>query len=230
MSNVKFSALENRIKTRYPSFSYKFKDQDSFMKRLGKAMFFNKGFMSVYTTTLGSTVYFPNKADFDADPDNYFETLCHEYVHVADDAKHPVLFKLKYLFPQILAAPAVLFVLLLPILIPLMIFSIISPWWLLTLLTAAFLAPISSPGRTQAELRGYGMSIKVRMWEGFNTDDVIKYFNERYVPAFTESGYYYMCRNKDYVEKELDKYIVSDDCLKDENPAYQDVYNLVKKI
>lgn len=225
MPNIKFSALENRIKSRYPKFSYKFKDEDSLMQRIGKVLFFNKGFLTVSTTTLGPTVYFPKREWFEANPDNYFETLCHEYVHVVDDAKHPIWFKLKYAFPQILAAPAALFVLLLPILIPLMIFSIISPWWLLTLLTALFLAPIPSTGRTQAELRGYGMSVKVRVWEGIFNDS---YF-ERYAEAFTGSGYYYMCPRKDYIIDKLKQYAESDDCLNDDTPAYRDVYNIIKK-
>ncbi|MFA5048766.1 MAG: hypothetical protein WC516_07105 [Patescibacteria group bacterium] len=226
MSNVMFAALENRIKARYPGFSYKFKDEESFMQRIGKAMFFNKDFMTSYTNTFGQTVYFPNRANFDKNPDNYFETLCHEYVHIADDAAHPILFKLKYALPQILALPAVLFILLSPIFIFLMAFSIISSLWLLTLLSVVFLAPIPSPGRTQAELRGYGMSIKIRMWANIN--DVTPYLN-RYLPAFVGSGYYYMCPFKRYVAKELDKYFKTDDCINDKNPAYKDVYNLVQK-
>lgn len=224
MPNIKFAALENRIKSRYPKFNYKFKDEDPKMKFLGKLMFFNKSFLTGYTTTIGQTVYFPSKKKFEISPDDYFETLCHEYVHIADDAAHPILFKLKYAFPQILAFPAVLLVLLLPLLIPLMVFSLVSPWWLLTLLMAVFLAPIPSPGRTEAELRGYGMSVKVRMWEGIFGDS---YYN-RCLNYFTSSSYYYMCRNEEFILNKLKQFGTTDDCLNDDTPVYRDVYNLVK--
>lgn len=224
MYKSKYFGLADIVKAKYPKFQYKFKDQDGFMKLLGKIMFFNKDFMKVYTTTIGQTVYFPQKSQFDDCPDAFFETLCHEYVHIADDAKHPILFKLKYLFPQILAFPAILFILLSPVFITLMALSLMSPLWLLTLLSAVFLAPIPSPGRTQAELRGYGMSIKISQWEKYFTPVFFNFC----VEAFTGSGYWYMCRNKDYITQELKKYVDTDDCLNDENPAYRDVYNFIK--
>lgn len=217
--------LENIILARAPGFNIKFKDESKLMRFIGKVMFFNKRFM-YYTTTIGKTVYFPDRKSFEFNPESYFETLSHEYVHVLDDIKHPILFKLKYAFPQFLAFPAFLFIILSPILIPLMVLSIISPLWLLMLASALFLLPIPSPGRTKAEIRGYGMSIKVRVWNNYYSPDYL----ERLVEHFISPDYYYMCPFKDYVIKELNKFVEGDGCLNDELPCYRDVYNIIKSI
>lgn len=222
MSNIRFSKLENTIKEKYPKFKIKFKNESALMKTIGNLMFFNKSFMTNYTTTIGQTVYFSDRAKFETNPDAYFETLAHEYVHVFDYAKHPVLFTLKYLFPQLLALPSLLFIAFSVILIPLMIFSIISLWWMLLLCPLIFLAPIPSPGRTEAELRGFGMSLKVRKWENIFSESAFNFYTD----AFTTSAYYFMCPNRAHVISELRKYVDTDECLKEE--CFQDVYNIVK--
>lgn len=215
MSDMLFTQLTDKIKSRFPNFIYKFKDESNLMKLISKIMFFNKNFMN-YTTTFGATVYFPKRSTFEKNPDYWFETLCHEYVHVADDAKHPIWFKLKYALPQILSIPILFF----PIIVVLS--YLFSPLWLLLLISSMFLAPIPSPGRTQAELRGYGMNVKLENWLGRTTN--LNY----YVEAFITSAYYFMCPFKNYVTKELEKY-KTDDCLNDPNPAYKDVYTLIKR-
>ena len=42
--------------------SIKYKDNSWFMKVLSKILFFNKKFMTRFTTTIGKTVYFPRGA------------------------------------------------------------------------------------------------------------------------------------------------------------------------
>ena len=66
---------------------------------------FNEGFSEHYTTTLGSTVYFPSKADVEKNYDNYAEVLAHEGVHVFDDARQKLWFKLSYSLNQSLVLP-----------------------------------------------------------------------------------------------------------------------------
>jgi len=219
--------LQTKMKESVPDFELKFKDESKFMKPLGKLLFFNKKFMTGYITTIGKTVYWPNKEMFDSDPRRSFLTLAHEYVHVLDYVQKPVRFTLGYFFPQILAAPALLFVLLSPILVPLIIFGILSPYFLLSLVTLAFLAPIPSPGRKSAEMRGYGMSIKVNTWlhGGVNQSYIDWCANQ-----FTGSAYFYMWPFESNVKKELAEWadVHNVSCLSDKNQAYKEVFDITK--
>ena len=208
-----FDALENIIKERVPGFQIKFKDESPFMKFLGKIMFFNKRFMTGYITTIGKTIYFPGRQEFEENRGGYFKTLCHEYVHVMDYVQRPVRFILGYIFPQLLAVFSLGAIL-----------ALINPWFLLFLLALLFAAPIPSPGRAESEFRGYGMSCKVRIWKGEIIDaNLLK----QYADTFTTSAYYFMWPFRKNVDKRLREYINTDACLRDRNPAYADVYRVI---
>jgi hypothetical protein len=218
--------LENKIKECAPTYELRFKNKSTFMKVLDKILFFNKDFLTSVKTVIGTKMYWPSKEQYDKDPIATFRVLAHEFVHIMDYLRSPVRFVLGYLFPQILAAPAVLFVLLSPILIPLIAVGILSPYILLALVTTIFLAPIPSPGRKKAEMRGYGMSIKVRMWlQGSNS----QYLEDWYVDQFTGQLYYYMWPFPKSVRKELKTWEDPHGRLNDLNPAYREVYNLIKE-
>ena len=125
----KFDRLHQVIKNRVPDFKIKYKDENKFMNFLGKVMFFNKNFMKTFTTTVGTTVYFPNKDLIENNKDRYFSTLAHEYVHVLDYVNKPLTFSLSYLFPQILAVLSLFSLLILKILR--LFFSLLfnPPYW-----------------------------------------------------------------------------------------------------
>lgn len=215
MNNTeKFWALDTKIRERVPDYKIKFKNESTFMKILGKILFFNKDFMTHVTTVIGKTIYFARRDWFEADPGRYFYTLCHEYVHIMDYDRRPASFASGYLMPQALAIFSLGALL-----------SFISPWFLLFLLALIFLAPLPSRVRAWAELRGYGMSIKSRLWDG---QAVSQERIDRYVTYFTGPAYYYMWPVKHCIIKKLSKYVYSDDCLSDPNPAYMDVYNLLR--
>lgn len=210
----RYFKLVSKMKENLPGFEIKYKNESSFMEKLGKVLFFNKSFMSQYTTTIGTTIYFPNREEVEAKPEDYLYILAHECVHAWDAHNRPALFPLAYLFPQLLALLSLG-----------AFFAFISSWFLLFLLFLIFLAPIPSPGRTWAEIRGYGMTCKIKKWMEGHVD-------EKYVDHITESfagpAYYYMCPFKNYVKNKLQSYVDTDVCLKDKNPAYQYVYELVK--
>ena len=213
----RFYDLEKIIKERVPGFKIKFKDESTLMKVVGKVLFFNKSFMTSYTTTIGKTVYFPSRVKFEKNPGAYFYTLAHEYVHVMDYVAHPVRFTLGYAFPQFLAAFSLLSLL-----------AFINPYFLLFLFALAFAAPIPAPYRTWAELRGYGMSLLVRSWDGWASEEVANMVN-RYADAFTTSAYYFMCPFRTYVLNKLLDWLLSGEThLSDVNPAFMDVYALIK--
>lgn len=207
--------LQEKIKENAPGFEIRYKNEDKLMKLLDKILFFNKSFMTNFVTTFKEKVYWTDLNKFKEFPLSSFFTLAHEYVHILDDKKEPVKYKLGYLFPQCLAIFSLL-----------SFFAFFSKWFLLFLLFLLFVLPLPAPFRTKSELRGYGMSIKVRQWKfgKIHDDD----FN-RYVKQFTSGNYYYMFPFKNYIRKELEKWKNSDECLNDKNTAYKDVYNLIQE-
>lgn len=227
-NRILLTALENRIKEHASGFEIKFKNESALMKIIGKILSpFNKTFMTSFKTTIGQKVYWPTRELYEANPSQSFNTLAHEFVHIMDYKLKPIRFTLGYLFPQILAAPGVLFTLLLPVWLPLMILSILSPWWLLFLVSLVFLAPIPSPGRKKAEVRGYGMSCLVRFWRFGSVLD--REFNH-YVGAFTGPAYYFMWPFKRSIEKQLKPYCSENaSVFNDPNSAYKVVYNLLEE-
>lgn len=106
-------------------------------------------FMERYITTIGETVYFPDKMLEEGDSENVVRVLVHETVHVADSNKlSSPLFKFLYLFPQSLAVLALL---------SLLAFWKLSFLWCLLFLLC--LAPIPAPFRYWFELRAYRTQI-----------------------------------------------------------------------
>jgi len=207
-----FDKLEQVIKTRVPEFEIKYKEESNFMKLLNKILFFNKRFME-FTTTIGKKVYFTNKKKIEENPNSCFITLAHEYVHVIDGMNEP-LFKLKYLFPQILSVFSLFSFL-----------SFFSLWFLLFLTFLLFLLPIPAPFRTKSEIRGYGMTLFVEKKLNYDYEVDLKYIVDKFVNA----DYYFMSRNKKYVEKELREYLDTDKCLNDKTPVYAEVLNILNE-
>jgi hypothetical protein len=223
MNRTLLTKLEEAIKEQVPEFEVRFKNEGTLMKWIGKILFFNKSFLTKYVTTRGKIPYWPNKENYESNPDSSFETLAHEFIHIMDYMLKPISFTLSYLFPQILALPGLISLLLLPILI------FISPWWLLMLLFLVFLAPMPSPGRKNSEVRGYGMSLRVTMWREGRVS--IEKFDS-IVNNFIGPNYYYMWPYEKEIRRELCDYSLKNDpiCIKnDPNPAWKIVYNVLKE-
>ena len=117
------------------------KSQSWFMKVLSKILFFNKNFLTSYTTTIGKTIY-ASDMFYSKPQKERIVTLAHEYVHV-QQRKWMWL----YLMPQIFAIFAILGFWL-------------SPWFFLCLL---FLAPLPSP-RAYLELEAYKVTVLMTYW------------------------------------------------------------------
>ena len=99
-------ALETIIARQIPSFQVKFKDESKLMQALGLLMLpFNPTFLTNFTTTIGSAVYFPSRAQYEGQPDDSVFTLAHEFVHLHDSQEAGLRFQLSYGAPQILAVP-----------------------------------------------------------------------------------------------------------------------------
>ena len=163
-----FDKIEKYGRDRY-GIEIAYKDESKFMQLLGKLLFFNKRFMTSYTTTISDTVYFPSRDSVKQNRDTAALVLGHELQHVNDAHKMTFpIFALMYLSPQIFALLAILAIW-------------FSPLWLLALVC---LLPIPSPGRTVLELHGYAVStVLIRRWCSWRADCVSQ---------FTTSAYYWM--------------------------------------
>ncbi len=105
---------------------------------------FCPGFLTRFTTVIGTTVYFPSRAYIENNPEGAMQTLAHEAVHLIDAEKISwPAFAAAYLFPQILA-------------IGVFTFPWLGLWSLFFLL---FLLPIPSPTRARIESRAYALDI-----------------------------------------------------------------------
>lgn len=173
---------------RFPRAEIKFKDESRFMWLLSKLLFFTKGFMTDYTTTIGTTVYFPSKDWLEKNYRNALETVMHEYIHMWDSA-HASLgyFEFTYLFPQIGVVGTIL-----------SIMAIWNTWFLLFLVCLLFILPWPSPGRTCWESNGYAMSMIVDSFFAGPEYNAKKDAEDLSI-YFTSGAYYWMCRNKDKV-------------------------------
>lgn len=200
-----------------PGFEIRFKDSSPWMKFLNFfAQIFNKDFMTKYTTTTNTIVYFPTKAELLAHQEMYAGVLAHELVHMKERlATGAAPYFLRYAFPQILAALAV--------------FSLLAVWNLWFLLFLGFLlalAPLPSPGRRDIELNGYTMSLAVGYWR---TKVITEADIEWYAKQFSGAAYYFMWPWHTGIVRALKLRalrIRTGEVLKD--PVFRKVYDVMK--
>ena len=169
--------LEKHIKKEFSDFELIDKRNSLLMKLLSKILFFNKKFMSSYITVIGNKVYVPELPWKEDNPYGATEVLAHEWVHMKDNKRLGMAFKLLYLMPQILT--------------PLCLLGFWNPWFFLAILC---ILPFPAPWRTKFELRGYTISMACRYWLLGREPDY-----HFFIKQFTGPNYYFMCPFEDYV-------------------------------
>jgi hypothetical protein len=176
---MSFDKLVENAKQFFPDLQIKYKDESPFMKLLSKILFFNTSFMTSYTTTIGSTIYFPNKNFIEIRPMSSTIIFLHELVHIYDSKRfNKSIFSFLYLSPQILAL----------LTFPLLFISLkFLPLLLL-------LAPIPSPGRMYLEKRAYFVSLYVmqQLATKFNYNSKLDRNKEYFSSQFDSGSYYWM--------------------------------------
>ena len=152
------------------------KRDSALMWLLNKILFFLPNFMENFTTTIGKTIYMPNRT-LSILSVWIAPLMGHECQHAWDSQRWGALYYFGYLFPQVLALGSLM-----------AIFS--SLWWLLCL---AALLPWPAPFRMLIERRGYLISLigydmlsddKSSAKQARAIDDVVK--------QFTGHNYYFM--------------------------------------
>lgn len=175
-----FEQAVSVAKTHFPNLKIKYKDDSFFMKFLSYVLFFNKDFMSKYITTIGETIYYPSKQHVMMNEENAVNVLCHELVHV-QQSKNNKLFKVKYLFPQILSVFALL-----------ALFAFWTKFALLALVFLVFLIPMPAAFRAEYEYEAYvtTMYCKFVRDNEVSPNTMIHLITQN----FTTSSYYWMDR------------------------------------
>lgn len=201
------------------------KSKSLLMKVLSKILFFNKNFMSTYSTTIGNTVYLSDNLhrDMDRVPSRYIRLMLHELVHIVDSRDECAFaFSFRYLMPQSLALLSLL-----------AIFGCVFPPMFFMLVFLLCLAPIPSKWRTRYETRAYVSNIIFdEMYYKVNVQDDIgwvKRNEKRIMSNFTGWSYYRMCPSEDKVAKELVRLLKKRHNKKDlikEVPAFKLFYEI----
>lgn len=206
----RFDRFLSLLQQRLPNFQVKAKENSKLMVFLSWLLFFNKSFLSSFVTTIGQTVYFPQKR---LQKKNRFDliTLAHEYIHARDGSKlGNFLFGFLYLFPVSLA--------------PFMLLLTMVSWPLGLFLFAFFLTPLPAPGRMYLERRGYLVSLLIyneTLKEKHLTAPLRKELlleqAQKYERHFIGPTYYFMWPwgSKKFFQEKIDK-IVTGEILQEE--------------
>ncbi len=206
--------LTQSAKLYFPQLETQYKDQSWLMRLLGKILFFNKKFMTNYTTTIGSTVYFPNADFVKQRPISALVILMHELVHINDAKKMgSLLFSFLYLTPQILALLAIPLLFLMGWKIPLLLFLVL-------------MSPLPSYFRMHFEKRAYMASLYVTnaLGKKLGFDPMLDKNEAYYLSQFRNSYYYFMWVFKG-LNKEFDVAVVK---IKNGERPYDDpVFNIL---
>jgi hypothetical protein len=180
----------NKAKEYFPDLKIKFKDESLFMKILSYILFFNKYFMTDYTTTIGSTIYYPSRKKIDKFEISSIIVLLHELVHIYDAKKvSKPLFSFLYLIPQSLV------LLLLPL-------FFLLDWTLVLPLILLCLLPLPAYFRMVYEKRAYMVSMYVMnvLSKKMNFKYDVDKYSKEFLSYFKSSFYYFM-----WVFPDLDK-------------------------
>lgn len=176
-----FADITTRAREVFPDLKIKYKNESLLMKIMGTLLFFNPLFMKSYSTTLGSTIYFPSEAFIKNHPVQATLELMHEIIHLYDEKKYgKLLFAASYFFPQILSL--------------LFIPALFIIGWKLSLLFLIFLAPLPAVFRMLLERKAYSSSLYVMMKLNnannfnINLDD----HKHHFITYFNSMDYYLM--------------------------------------
>lgn len=213
---MSFQDLVTAAQKDFPDLQIKYKDQSWFMKLIGTLLFFNKSFMTSYTTTIGSTVYFPTEAFVKSRPISASTVLLHELVHVYDAKKYTqFLFSLLYLSPQIFAV----------LCLPLFLIS----WKIALPLVILFSLPIPSYFRMYFEKRAYLTSLYAinGLAAKLNFKPILSSRQESFLKQFKDSSYYFMWPFKG-LQKDFDEGVAR---IKEGRRPYEDpVFDILDKL
>jgi len=209
---MKLSDTIERAKIYFPNLQVKYKDESWFMKLLGYLLFFNKSFMTDYTTTIGSTIYFPSRAKVEAKEISYIIVFLHELVHIKDATKYSrILFSFLYLFPQIFA--------------PFSLLLLLISWKITLPIFILLLLPLPAYFRMYFEKRAYLVSLYAikALGRKLKFSPMLLSQKDRILKQFTGPSYYYMWIFD--MDEEFVEYIIQITAGK--RPYYDPIFDII---
>jgi len=217
---MSFQDLVTAAQKYFPDLQIKYKDQSWFMKLVGTLLFFNKAFMTNYTTTIGSQVYFPTESFVKTRPVSAAVILLHELVHIKDAHKiSKPLFGALYLSPQIFAL----------LCLPLFLVS----WKIALPLVLLFASPIPSYFRMYFEKRAYLTSLYsiYRLSKKLNFKPLLASQEKDFLSQFKGSFYYFMWPFGN-LQKEFDDAVakIQADQRPFEDPVFDIIDDLITQV
>jgi hypothetical protein len=200
---------------------FAFKGDSRLMKAIGfvlRVLRINREFLTEYTSTLGSTIYYPSREWLASKDERVLTSLiAHEVTHIIDQRElGSIRYVLMYLSPQIFGILGLL--------------SLAGFWNPLAFYFAAFflcLGPWKSPGRQWVEVRGYAATMAALNWEIGAVYDVPP---DRIVKQFVGSQYYYINRRRHEIHWELRRmlYLIDTGEIVDEIPHLRQVKEILE--
>jgi hypothetical protein len=168
------------------------KEDSWLMKSIGFCLKpFNPRFMS-YITTVGTTIYMPDRLLSSGQELQCFNIIAHELQHIIDYKSNPARFVLGYLFPQCLSLLSIFALL-----------GFLNPLMFFFLLFLVFLAPLPAPFRYQYELSGYRTSILLGRFFYHYSPEEMKQIYSWIVKEMTTGSYYFTWPFPSKVEQDL---------------------------
>lgn len=176
------------------------KESSNLMKLIGwflAAIQINKTFMTNYITTIGTTIYFPEKLLEEIAPKRFMEVVIHECVHAVDEHNNKIIYKPTYL-PELFLG--------LPLLITSITLFILKSWIaasIILVLALLCILPVPKPGRYYWEIRAYSTSLGIA--HIFNEDKAYTNQIKRWICGqLTGSSYYFTWPFRDKILKDLE--------------------------
>jgi hypothetical protein len=209
---MSFQNLIESAKTYFPDLEIKYKTDSAIMKFIGTILFFNKSFMTEYSTTIGSTIYFPTEHFVRTRPVSASIILLHELVHINDAKKiSKFLFSFLYLCPQILALLAI---------------PLIFIHWYIGLPFLLLLLPIPAFFRMYFEKRAYFASLYVlnKFGDILAFDPQLDIQKKYFLDQFKSSSYYFMWTFRG-LEKDFDDALIK--IKSNQRPYDDDIFNIL---
>lgn len=183
------TAYLEEVRKQDPTIQLLAKEDSKLMKVIGFIVKpFNPTFNTLYTTTIGSTIWMPTEVAKILSEEHFLEVVAHEVQHILDEKEQGIWFKVGYLFPQVLAALSLLAV-----------FGIWSPSWLWWLLCLLLMAPLPAYWRYKAELNGYRTFIVFDKFHGRDSAETYK----QTIDQLSGPSYYFAWSFKSWIEKDL---------------------------
>lgn len=189
----KVSKAIQLVRKYVPDFEIISKPKSRLHRFIGKLLFFNKGYMTSFYTTIRNKTARP-LGGYSRDE---WVTILHEGMHALDSSRMHGIFEFWYLMPQLLGVFGIIFGLL---------GALLWPGFFWGMFFLLFSAPIPALGRAWLEFRAYKINVITYRVLYSGIPDILNDILNHYVTEFTGPNYYFMFPFKKTIRRRFDKW------------------------